>query len=63
MRRPLILLVAVMLGAGCGTGAGTSTGDGEAVAAPQFTLDLGDGGTFSLEEETRPVFMVFWAEW
>ena len=31
--------------------------------APDFTLDLGSGGTFVLSEETRPVFMVFWAEW
>lgn len=31
--------------------------------APDFSLDLGDGGTFVLSEETRPVFMVFWAEW
>jgi hypothetical protein len=29
-----------------------------------FALSLGGpGGTFSLAEETRPVFMVFWAEW
>jgi hypothetical protein len=31
--------------------------------APDFTLQLGDGGTFTLSAETRPVFMVFWAEW
>lgn len=30
---------------------------------PDFTLDLGSGGTFVLSEESRPVFMVFWAEW
>lgn len=34
-----------------------------AEAAPDFSLDLGEGGTFTLSEETRPVFMVFWAEW
>ena len=31
--------------------------------APDFSLLLGDGSTFVLSEETRPVFMVFWAEW
>lgn len=31
--------------------------------APDFTLELGDGGTFVLSEEARPVYLVFWAEW
>ncbi len=31
--------------------------------APDFTLALGDGRSFTLSEETRPVYMVFWAEW
>lgn len=31
--------------------------------APDFSLALGSGATFVLSEETRPVFMVFWAEW
>ena len=31
--------------------------------APDFSLALGSGSTFVLSEETRPVFMVFWAEW
>ena len=31
--------------------------------APDFDLLLADGSTFVLSEETRPVFMVFWAEW
>ena len=31
--------------------------------APDFSLGLSDGSTFVLSEETRPVFMVFWAEW
>jgi hypothetical protein len=36
----------------------------EAIAiAPDFTLGLGDGGTFVLSEEARPVYLVFWAEW
>jgi hypothetical protein len=32
-------------------------------AAPDFTLDLGEGGEFSLSREQKPVYMVFWAEW
>ncbi|MDE0233448.1 MAG: hypothetical protein OXM62_00390, partial [bacterium] len=32
-------------------------------SAPDFTLELGSGGTFTLSAEPRPVFMVFWAEW
>lgn len=31
--------------------------------APDFDLLLSDGSTFVLSDETRPVFMVFWAEW
>jgi len=31
--------------------------------APDFVLGLGDGGTFVLSEEARPVYLVFWAEW
>lgn len=31
--------------------------------APDFSLSLGDGTTFVLSEEARPVFLVFWAEW
>ena len=31
--------------------------------AGQIDLLLSDGSTFVLSEETRPVFMVFWAEW
>ncbi|HKY47206.1 MAG TPA: hypothetical protein VJQ79_04390 [Acidimicrobiia bacterium] len=37
----------------------TEVGD----AAPDFTLALGDGGTFVLSQEARPVYLVFWAEW
>ena len=31
--------------------------------APDFTLALGEGGTLTLSEEHRPVFLLFWAEW
>lgn len=31
--------------------------------APDFTLELGDGGEYTLSEGERPVYLVFWAEW
>ncbi len=37
----------------------------EGSAAPDFTLALGEEGTetYTLSEGTKPVFMIFWAEW
>ena len=35
----------------------------EGPPAPDFTLVLGSGGTFTLSDEQKPVYMVFWAEW
>ena len=32
-------------------------------AAPDFSLTLGNGDTFVLSREQKPVYMVFWAEW
>lgn len=31
--------------------------------APDFTLELGDGGEYTLSEGEKPVYLVFWAEW
>lgn len=31
--------------------------------APDFTLELGEGGTYTLSEGEKPVYLVFWAEW
>ena len=31
--------------------------------APDFTLELGTGGTFVLSQQTTPVVIFFWAEW
>jgi hypothetical protein len=43
-------------------GATASTASGGPLA-PDFTLTLGDGGTYTLSEGAKPVYLVFWAEW
>lgn len=35
----------------------------ELPVAADFTLALGDGGTFVLSEAAKPVYVVFWADW
>ncbi len=35
----------------------------EGPEAPDFSLVLSDGSTFTLSEGSKPVYMVFWAEW
>lgn len=40
----------------------TTTTSGR-LAAPGFTLELGEGGTYALGESDKPVYLVFWAEW
>jgi len=32
-------------------------------AAPDFALALADGSTYQLSADSKPVYMVFWAEW
>ncbi len=39
------------------------TTDSGRPVAPDFTLELGEGGEYTLSEGSRPVYMVFWAEW
>ena len=39
-----------------------TTSSGRPTAA-DFTLDLGNGGSYTLSEGEKPVFLVFWAEW
>lgn len=41
----------------------TSTTDSGRPGAPDFTLELGDGGAYTLSEGSKPVYMIFWAEW
>lgn len=31
--------------------------------APDFTLELGSGGEYTLSDTDNPVYLVFWAEW
>jgi hypothetical protein len=64
MRRVFLLALVAIIAAACSAAdsASTTAADG-GKAAPDFSLELGDGSTFTLSEEARPVFMVFWAEW
>lgn len=60
------IMVTVLLSVSCGGGVESEVGEGEAVAAtaaPDFTLALGAGGAFTLSEQTKPVLIIFWAEW
>jgi hypothetical protein len=41
----------------------TATTDSGRPGAPEFTLELGDGGAYTLSEGSKPVYMIFWAEW
>ena len=46
-----------------GGGDAPATTDSGRPRAPDFTLALGDGGTYTLPSGEKPVYMVFWAEW
>jgi hypothetical protein len=35
----------------------------EGPGAPDFTMVLADGDTFTLSEQAMPVYMIFWADW
>lgn len=45
------------------TGPQTTVTTSDRPLAPDFTLELGDGGQYSLAEGVKPVYLVFWAEW
>jgi cytochrome oxidase Cu insertion factor (SCO1/SenC/PrrC family) len=59
-----IALAVALVAASCGGGAVPSTGPSTSQnLAPNFTLTLADGTVFTLADESRPVYLVFWAEW
>lgn len=58
MRR-LLLLVTLLAACG-GPDAATQA---PTQLAPDFTLTLGDGSSYTLSADPRPVYLVFWAEW
>jgi ABC-type glycerol-3-phosphate transport system substrate-binding protein len=45
------------------TATGPTTTVSDRPLAPDFTLELGDGGEYTLSEGAKPVYLVFWAEW
>jgi hypothetical protein len=45
------------------TSAAIATTSSDRPLAPDFTLQLGEGGTYTLSEGSKPVYLVFWAEW
>ena len=45
------------------TEAGSTPTTSDRPPAPDFTLQLGDGGSYTLSEGSKPVYLVFWAEW
>ncbi|MGF1617417.1 MAG: hypothetical protein ACFCU2_06360 [Acidimicrobiia bacterium] len=45
------------------TSLGESSTTSDRDLAPDFTLELGDGGSYTLSDGARPVYLVFWAEW
>lgn len=41
----------------------TDTPTSDLPLAPDFTLELGTGGEYTLSSTDNPVYLVFWAEW
>jgi hypothetical protein len=59
----LILAVTACGGASADMAVPASSSSARTESAPAFTLELGAGGTFTLMDENRPVYLLFWAEW
>jgi hypothetical protein len=62
VRQPAFVAIALVVAVACGGTPGTSASTA-AEPAPDFTLDLGQGGSYTLSEGAKPVYLVFWAEW
>jgi hypothetical protein len=62
VRSRALVVVALVAILACG-GASDGPGGSSAQPAPDFTLELGEDGTFTLSEGAKPVYLVFWAEW
>ncbi|MGH8923505.1 MAG: hypothetical protein ACRDWA_02490 [Acidimicrobiia bacterium] len=63
MRR---FVIAVLLLTACTGDQGSAVASHTTAAvesAPDFSLDLGNGGNFTLSNENRPTYLLFWAEW
>ncbi len=41
----------------------SGSGQLEGPSAPNFTMALASGDSFTLYDEQKPVYMIFWAEW
>ena len=70
MKSRAVTWIAVLLVAGLGFAACSGGTTVEEVAAstedglaPDFSLELADGGEFVLSAQTKPTYLVFWAEW
>ena len=50
------MMLVALFSASCGS-------DQIGTPAADFTLELATEGTFALSEQTKPVLVVFWAEW
>jgi len=61
MFRSLLVVLALVLAA-CGPGVSEDT-TARSAMAPDFTLELADGGRYTLYEGEKPVYLIFWAEW
>ena len=62
----VLSLFAVACGATTGDGEQTTTTTTPAADGPRpidFETTLSDGSVFRLSDETKPVYLVFWAEW
>jgi len=74
MKRVALLISVMLVAAACASATETPTDAGASTAnppnltpdnliAPDFTLALASGDSFTLSDEKKLVYMIFWAEW